>query len=232
MSHTSQQDGDWRRKLIHRRMERTRTALAEKFDLLGQRVRGAAKVVENVTEAVQDTVETVQTVRLDIRRHPLLMVGGAMAVGYVGGLLLRPSAPVPTQPAFGPTAHQHTASPAQSAPISEAVSGWLYQLAGVLGIDARRLKRQAVGAAVGVARDLIAREIPKEVQPLWENITRTLTLRLGGEPIPGPLIPPAEERPDQEKGEHHAKLNCSEMARSMGPARREGEKVLGPAHGR
>jgi len=210
-------------------MERTRTALAEKFDLLGQRVRGAAKVVENVTGAVQDTVETVQTVRLDIRRHPLLMVGGAMAVGYVGGLLLRPSAP--TQSAFGPTAHQNTTSPAQSAPMSEAVSGWLYQLAGVLGIDARRLKRQAVGAAVGIARDLVAREIPKEVQPLWENITRTLTLRLGGEPIPGPLIPPAEERPDQEKGEHHAKCDRTEMARSMGPARREGEKVLGSAHG-
>jgi ElaB/YqjD/DUF883 family membrane-anchored ribosome-binding protein len=94
-------------------MEETRSSLAEKLEVLEQKV---ADTVQEATSAVTDTVETVketvtgtvesvkETVEstvekvrdtLDLRcqvdRHPWPMVGGSFALGFLGGILLGPS---------------------------------------------------------------------------------------------------------------------------------------------
>lgn len=228
MSHTSQNNDDWRLKLLRLRMVRTREALSEKLEKLGEHVRGAAKVVEDTVETVQSVTQT-----FDVQRHPWLMVGSAVAVGYIGGLLLERSAPPPPQPVVPPTSHERNGSPAPSAPHSETGPGWMQQLAGILGTEAGRLKRQAVGTALGLARDFLAPEIPQSIRPFWQDISRKLTVWLGGDPISSPILPSGNGSPPHEEGEIHAtKRNHAEMGRSMGPTCRQGETTLGPDHGR
>lgn len=99
-------------KMIHREMEQTRSALAEKLETLERKVsstvEGATDVVQDATAAVSDTVETVQDaveetvatvkgtvqeavstvkdtfdIRRQVERHPWAMLGGAMVAGFL-----------------------------------------------------------------------------------------------------------------------------------------------------
>src|SRR5947209_18377211 len=105
-------------EVIRRRMLENRTALTEKLEALENQVMGVASsvtdTVESVKEGVQETVEavkdtvqetvgnvkdtfddTVETVKgafnlpRQVERHPWAMLGGAVAVGAVLGVLLR-----------------------------------------------------------------------------------------------------------------------------------------------
>lgn len=80
-------------------MEGTRAALSEKLETLEQRmvatVHGAAdavaQTVDNVKDAVHETVDNVKgtfDLRRQVERHPWAMVGGSIALGFVGGMLL------------------------------------------------------------------------------------------------------------------------------------------------
>src|SRR5437762_1903548 len=97
-------------EVIREQMAETRASLADKIESLEGKVVGTVQdatcavsdTVENVKEAVQETVtsvkdtvsDTVEGVKesLDLRRqvdrHPCLMMGAAVAVGYIGGSLL------------------------------------------------------------------------------------------------------------------------------------------------
>src|SRR5262249_25091040 len=91
-------------------MEETRSALTEKLQTLENQVvetvseanTAVVQTVETVKEAVHDTVETVKGTVEDtvesvksafdisqhVDRHPWLMMGGAVALGYLGGCVL------------------------------------------------------------------------------------------------------------------------------------------------
>jgi len=97
-------------ELIRDQMAETRSALSEKLEALQDQVLGTVEgttrsvtdTVEAVQEAVQDTVgtvkesfqETVQSVKSafdlseQMQKHPWLLLGGAVVVGYAGGRLL------------------------------------------------------------------------------------------------------------------------------------------------
>src|SRR5262245_11419063 len=104
-------------KMIHHEMEQTRSALTGKLETLERKVTGtvqdATEVVQDATAAVSNTVETVQgavedtvaTVKESVQeavgtvkeafnlahqveRHPWLMFGGAVAVGFLSERLL------------------------------------------------------------------------------------------------------------------------------------------------
>src|SRR5262245_55877302 len=94
-------------KVIRHQMEETRASLTEKLETLEHQVVGTVQgatsavteTVENVKEAVAETVETVKgTVRETVEtvketfdlsrqvdRHPWLMVGGSVALGFLCG---------------------------------------------------------------------------------------------------------------------------------------------------
>jgi len=103
-------DNEPEREVIRQQMEETRAALTDKLETLEHQVvdtvQGATTAVQEtvatVKDAVQETVETVkgsvqetvETVKetfdlnRQVDRHPWLMFGGAVAVGYLGGRLL------------------------------------------------------------------------------------------------------------------------------------------------
>ncbi len=94
-------------EVIQQQMQDTRTALTEKLETLEAKVvcsvEGATtavtETVENVKQAVQETVTNVKETVHDaaesmkhafdigayVDEHPWLMVGGAFAVGCLGG---------------------------------------------------------------------------------------------------------------------------------------------------
>lgn len=83
---------------VERQMSATRAALSEKIESLEEKVAGtveqAATVVGETVEAAKATAANVRDT-LDlaghVRRRPWLMMGGAIATGYVVGRLLAPA---------------------------------------------------------------------------------------------------------------------------------------------
>src|SRR5262249_19642153 len=85
-------------EVIRQQMEETRASLSEKLESLEQQVVGTVQnaraavndTVTNVKDAVQDTVDSVKDtmdIRRQMQRHPWVMLGGSMALGYIGGRL-------------------------------------------------------------------------------------------------------------------------------------------------
>lgn len=205
MANTSEMKPDQRKEMIRRRMVRTRKALAEKLELLGERLRGATEVVQSVTGAVQNTVQTVQSVteQFDVMRHPLLMFAGSVAVGYVGGALLNRTAhPAPVS--CPPGVQQPAAAYAPPPPPAEQPEGLFGSLTGALGAEAQKLKRTAVGTAVGAVRDLFAPDIPEPMRPFWQDLAKKVSNWLGGDLPAGPTFLSPNGHTQTRNGAEHA----------------------------
>jgi len=205
---------------LRRRMERSRAALAHKLHALGERAHGAAETVESVTEVVNDTVETVQNVTetLSVKRHPLLMMAGAMLTGcLVGALAFRRRSTPPQVPV----------APVAPAPAPQAASGNGKPHTGLLEGLLHQAERWGLGATLGLARDLLVQQVPDEAKPTAFDLANTLTTQLGGEPF-GPLLLDPSEIQKGKENEH----DQDEMGGPLGPTRRQGQETVGAAHRR
>jgi ElaB/YqjD/DUF883 family membrane-anchored ribosome-binding protein len=172
--------------------------------------------VVTVKEAVQDTVDTVKEtvdetlervkdtfdVPLQVRRHPWLMVGGSVALGYAGGYLLERREPRQQREALPPPSAGyaqtgnglHGSARAEREPEYRqnepagrraGVGTWL---AKELGPEISKLKALAIGALMGVARDAVVPSLSGEVRTRVEEVINGLTTRMGGEVFHEPLI--------------------------------------------
>jgi len=179
-------------------------------DAVKQSVAGATDAVgatvESVKESVESTVDSVKqsmsatmetvTDYLDVSahvdHHPWLMLGGAAALGYVGGCLLNP----PTQSgsvsewarasskeghANGHGSHgasrphngrgkKHEARPQTS---------WLQSLASKYQPELDKFKNMAVGTLMGAIHDWLAPKIPSNFKPHFEQVMNDITSKLG-----------------------------------------------------
>jgi len=211
-------------EMIRHQMEETRSHLAEKLDALESQVSDTVQTttaavsdtveavkdtVENVTETVKETVEkateTVQSVgqaldlRLQTERHPWLIFGGSVALGFTAAQLLGSSretakseagvragqsrVSAPEAPSSQGNGHQAAESPPPSPPRSESPEqgkkSWFWD-------QVDRLKGLAIGSMMGVVRDLAERSLTGSLgQRVAEEVDH-LTTHLGGEPIHNP----------------------------------------------
>jgi ElaB/YqjD/DUF883 family membrane-anchored ribosome-binding protein len=181
--------------LIRQQMLETRTALSEKLEALQEQVlttvedttktvtdtvqtvqEAVTDTVSTVSESVQDTVDTVKTtldVTEQVQKHPWLMVGGAVALGYLGGRLLD-GASAPGFP-LAVSSNGH-------APAGPARPAWLDSLAGPVLEQVRDL---ALGALAGVAVDMIRQHVPPDFRPQLEEMTNNIASSLGARPLHG-----------------------------------------------
>jgi len=191
---------DERTEQLQNQMEQTKASLTEKLETLegqvSETVQSTTAAVSDTVEAVKDTVAsvkesvegTVQSVaetfdlRLQVERHPWLMLGGAVALGCVAGAWsrsldrpVRHAAPPTPEPVSG---NSKNAEPAQTASASTSFPGanWLW---GELG----RLKGLGVGLAMGVVRDLARQELPGEFGEKVAEQVDALTSRMGVDPL-------------------------------------------------
>jgi hypothetical protein len=207
-------------EMIRQQMEETRSKLADKLEALENQVSDTVQsttaavtetveavkdTVESVSATVQETVETVgQTFDLwgQTDRHPWVVFGGSVALGYLAAQLFdRASAngkekhgPSPSWDALAKSAqHPREEAPRQSpepsvppADRSESSENgkksWFWD-------EMNRVKKLAVGSLMGVVRDLAATGLPG---PLGQRVAEEvdhLTPSLGGETIRGPVLP-------------------------------------------
>jgi ElaB/YqjD/DUF883 family membrane-anchored ribosome-binding protein len=180
-------------------------------------VQTVRDTVEGTVEAVKQKVEqTVESVRqtLDVRRqveqHPWAMVGGSIALGYLAGRVLpRDLQPIGPSSSGYPLADQYSTQRAdpiagkdrfQSAgdafreEISEEVSGasggpsFWGDLVRQFAPEIDQVKRMAIGTAAGLVRDLIKEAVPENLSPHVAGIVDSVTSKLGGEPVSGPVV--------------------------------------------
>lgn len=209
-------------EVIYQQMRETRSALAEKLETLENQVvdtvsganMAVTDTVENVKEAVQETVEAVKEsvkntfdLPAHMDRHPWLFLGGAVAVGYVGGCLMNKAAAHAerrgaVQPAgTAPVERTNGVSPrfpdreerAYYPPPRRAEEpGWLAILGSKFSSEIDQLKSLALGAAVGLVRDALVQSAPEPLRPQLGEVMDDITAKLGGKTIPGPVLGESE----------------------------------------
>lgn len=168
-------------------------------------VEAVKETVENVTATVEETVESVsQTfdLKLQTERHPWIVFGGSVALGCLAAHVFGSA----TERRKGEGNHQtpswdelqsnsqfreknraQPSEPSQQTPTRSAASengekSWFRD-------EFNRVKGLALGALMGVVRDLAAKGLPG---PLGQRIAEEvdhLTTSFGGETIHGPVLP-------------------------------------------
>jgi ElaB/YqjD/DUF883 family membrane-anchored ribosome-binding protein len=193
-------------ELIRQQMLETRSALSEKLEALQEQVlstvegttRTVTETVQTVQDAVQDTVSTVsesvqgtvETVKetFDISRqvenHPWLMVGGAVAVGYLGGRLLEPALRQLSSGSTSGMGYMASNGHVPSGPPQPQRPSWLDAVAGPVF---KQLQDLALGALTGVAADLIMERAPEGMRGKLQEMTNEVASSLGTTPIRGIL---------------------------------------------
>lgn len=168
--------------------------------------------VQNVKSSVQDTVHAVGealSISHHVERHPWAMVAGATALGFVGGyILMHKSGDARAEEKFRHLAasqgrvpvSQYDSSPNFMADIpaprsatpstthdmrgsshSNAFAEWLKPAAS-------QVQSLAVGAALGLVRDMLVRAVPKPMSGQVTELVDGLTSSLGGQVIRGSLL--------------------------------------------
>jgi len=205
-------------EVIHKQMEATRESLTEKLGTLESQVREGVQVandtvaatvdgvkdvvasvadtVSSVKDSVADTVssvkegvsETVDSVKetFDIRKHvenyPWAALGTAVAVGVAGGLFIGPAPRATGAPP------RSSGSP-PPAPALAAATAAKSNEPGMMTNLLQNLQGLALGSLVGVARDLIRQNAPKEWQEGLSGVIDDLSMQLTGEKNPKSLVP-------------------------------------------
>lgn len=181
-------------ELIEQQMEQTRESLTEKVSQLEQqvvdRIQSATdavqETVQSVRSAVEDTVSSVtgtvkdgvesmsegvkeaMDVRKHVREHPIPMVCGATAVGFITGMLLfgRKSSAV-AAPAFTPT-------PFAGAPAAYAAAprpAWLNDLFELAGREVKKVAERVIARASSSLQEGVEQGIPKLIDRALPDVT-------------------------------------------------------------
>jgi hypothetical protein len=195
--------------VIRQQIDLTRSSLTEKLETLENEVRGtvegAKATVENTIESAKATVDsTIKTVKstmqnvkrnFDIRyqmdRHPWAMMGASLFAGYLAESYLGPRrASMPrmetaslASEAFQGNGHEQTSAAAELA-AKPGLLDWIFR---EFEPEIRAAKEVAIGAAVGLARDVLKESLP-QLAPHVDEIMNSVTSKLGGRPIEQPIL--------------------------------------------
>jgi len=187
-------------------------ASASVNETIGSVKEAVHDTVQTVKDSVHDTVDTVKDtfdVRRQVEARPWTMMAGATALGFLGGYLLMRSRSAQHYPstvyhplssgngtggyAAPPPPPLAVMAPAVAAPKESG--GLLETITKSFEPELKELKGLAVGALMGVLRDVVADSIPPNMEGKVEEIINGVTERLGGKPIAGRILPkrPATE---------------------------------------
>jgi len=181
-------------------------------------VETVSDTVQTVTETVQDTVQSVREMfdlPGQVDRHPWAMFGGAVALGYFAGWMLTPSRPAFQQAAPAPAAPPPSPAPAssnrlqdywkeeqsstgESRPQEGHSPSWWDSLTQTFGPTFDKLKGLAVGATLGLARDVVSGSMGSNLSTQVQEVFDDLTNRLGGT-----RVPPQQRRHEPEAQHSH-----------------------------
>jgi len=189
-------------------------AVTDTVSTVKDQVTGTVSTVKESVGSTVDTVKETFNVEHQVVKHPWMMLGGAVALGYVGGIVLhrlsapprpayaadfpppRPSAPVAQTEEWDSTRSfgQSTASttPRFSAAATEPAPApkehGLPALVKGFEPEIQQLKGVAIGALFGVIRDLVQQSLPPNLTEPVTEVVDNLTTKMGGQPVRGHLL--------------------------------------------
>jgi ElaB/YqjD/DUF883 family membrane-anchored ribosome-binding protein len=178
-------------------------AVAETVGTVKETVQATVSTVKENVQATAKTVQEAFDISLQFQRRPWLMLGGSMLVGYMAGTMLqRRRAPRVQSTAAavcaGPIAGKHhEASQAHTSEPEHGTfheAGWMDKLSAAVEPELAKLKGLAIGATMGVLRDMVAKSVRGEMGGKLRGIIDDATERLGGRPIEQPILPMEESK--------------------------------------
>ena len=172
-------------------------------------VTGARQTVQTTVQAARETMhETVDALKsaFDLRHqvaeHPWLMFGTSAAAGFLAGRLLWEAESASRHGAAPHSNGRHTkasslayeaaeepSAPAAQESAAPAQHGLISELANKFSSEIDKLKSLGIATALGVLRDVVKQYLPEPMAPHVTQVMDSVTIKLGGEPIPGPVIP-------------------------------------------
>jgi ElaB/YqjD/DUF883 family membrane-anchored ribosome-binding protein len=229
--------------------EKLETLEQQVVDTVQGATNAVAETVENVKDAVHETVENVKdtfNLQLQVKRHPWGMVAGSLALGYLGGYLLfrrgsarskanggsqpaPPDSPQITKQQNGAVkGHRSVEEASRKQPVQEVSQspsepGWLSGVNNLFGTEITKLKGLVIGTVLSVVRDMITQSVPEQTKPALAEVMDSITVKLGGEPIRGPVVKDGFCA----RGEERQERNSSEMRGPLGATRRQSQTTVG-----
>ena len=168
------------------------------------------QTVETAKASVRDTVEAVKEtfdISEQVRKRPWIMMAGSVGVGYAAGYFLQrfESPGSKAYPGYAPGLSTLGAQPhverdggmsrrsseetfsarATSASTAQRLFG---DLGEKLHTELDKLKGLALGTMFGVVRELITNSAPPQLSSELAEIIDSATVKLGGQPIHGPVL--------------------------------------------
>lgn len=175
--------------------------VTDTVDSVKQQFTGTVDSVKDQFTDSMDSVKETFDVEHHVVNHPLAMVGGAVALGYLGGMVLNrisaPSAraralPVPAESRSeaprgnglyaAPEPAYQSAAPGGGAILPTFLKGFEPEL--------QQLKSVAIGAVFGMVRDLVQQKLPPNLTQQVSKVVDDLTTKMGGKPVEGHLLDP------------------------------------------
>lgn len=192
--------------------------------------------VQTAKDSMQETVEAVKDafdLKRQVDRRPWTIVAGATALGFLGGYLVygrRAGQPRESgkgaSTAMGPGARTAVArngaseghdpvagEPAQRTTVAARDKpGVIATLGDTFHEEISQLKGLAVGTLLGLVRDMVSNSVSEPMEQQLREVIDGITVKLGGKPIHGRLLPKGLKREHLEKVEDQQEYGSQEQS--------------------
>lgn len=193
------------------------------------------ETVQTVKNSVQDTVDSVKDtfdLELQVDRRPWTTLAGATALGVLGGYLLgggkaRQAKATGTSSITariekaravarnGARENHHS----DTSHATKSTDGAVTQgprvsdhLGDMFQAEISQLRGLAIGTLFGIVRDIVMKAVPEPIERQVADVINGITVKLGGQPIHGHVLPEWLESGRLAKDENQEDQGCREKS--------------------
>jgi len=179
-------------------VDSVKNAVAQTVDSVKDGFTGTVEAVKETATEVVDSVKETFDLRHQFDKRPWVMFGGSVALGFLGGWLLPRRQPRDSRDVagdfrpvegqwrdYGPQPRQRPAPREREEERAEEEEGpgLIGGLVDKFAPELSQVKELALGATLGLFRDLLRRNLPENLQPQATQIVDNVTTKLGGRPV-------------------------------------------------
>jgi ElaB/YqjD/DUF883 family membrane-anchored ribosome-binding protein len=191
-------------------VQEAKSAVVETAQTVKETVAGTVETVRDTVHGTVTSVKQTFDLKYQVNEHPWMMLGGSVALGFITGRLVRSEddvirgmshaaqpSPEPYQTREPETLVSSRSQDSRTDFNPGRKTGFLGELATKFAPEIDKVKGLAIGAVLGLLRDMVKPSIPENLVPQVEDVFERVTTKLGGEPVRGPVIDTASRPTSQ-----------------------------------